>query len=84
MALWVYEFSGCPDLPDTQHISKNEEREPGHIVLREREGGVGIVDGYLREELDQTTLTVRFAWVASGSPETVTPAVIDAAGIPRP
>lgn len=79
MGHWVYEFSGCPDSKDYQQITDDEE--PGDVVLRERPGGLGIVDGFVRESVDDMMMVARFRWVASGAPSAVAPAVLRAAGL---
>ncbi|GAB2463548.1 hypothetical protein [Streptomyces incanus] len=80
MGHWVYEFSGCPDSGDFQQIADDEEL--GEVVLRERPGGLGIVDGFVRESVDDMMMVARFRWVTSGDPSTVAPAVLQASGLP--
>ncbi|MGW1404165.1 hypothetical protein ACWCRF_37330 [Streptomyces sp. NPDC002405] len=58
MGHWVYEFSGCPDSADYQQITDDEK--PGAVVLRERQGGLGIVDGFVRESVDDMMMVARF------------------------
>lgn len=77
---WVYEFSGCPDSGDYQQIA--DEDEPGDVVLRERLGGLGIVDGFVRESVDNLMMVARLRWVAGGDPSAVGPAVLQASGCP--
>ncbi|WP_413812514.1 hypothetical protein [Streptomyces sp. OE57] len=74
----MYRSSGCPELEDQQHLG--QETVPGHAILRERPGGLGVVDGYVREDLDEVMMVARFRWVASGDPASVTTAVMLAAG----
>ncbi|MGW5465498.1 hypothetical protein [Streptomyces sp. NPDC003996] len=69
MGHWVYEFSGCPDSWDSQQIA--DDQEPGDVVLRERPGGLGVVDGFVRESGDD---------MISGDPSVVAPAVLQASG----
>ncbi|GED90704.1 hypothetical protein [Streptomyces sp. 6-11-2] len=80
MSHWVYAFSGCPDTKDFQQIA--DDQEPGAVVLRERAGGLGTVDGFVRESVDDLMMVARFRWVASGDPSTVAPAVLQASGLP--
>ncbi|GAA3048547.1 hypothetical protein [Streptomyces glomeratus] len=81
MSHWVYEFLGCPDTGDYQQIM--DEAEPGDVVFRERPDGLGILDGFVRESVDDVMMVARFRWVASGDPSTVAPAVTEAAvGLP--
>ncbi|MFJ4806781.1 hypothetical protein [Streptomyces murinus] len=80
MGHWVYEFSGCPDSGDFRQIADDEE--PGDVVLRERPGGLGIVDGFVRERVDDVMMVARFWWVASGDASVVAPAVLQASGSP--
>ncbi|GAB2825297.1 hypothetical protein GCM10027073_63530 [Streptomyces chlorus] len=82
MGHWVYEFSGCPDSADYQQIADDEK--PGDVVLRERQGGLGIVDGFVRESVDNMMMVARYRWVASGDPSTVAPAVLQASRLPPP
>ncbi|MFF4963178.1 hypothetical protein [Streptomyces sp. NPDC001222] len=79
---WVYEFSGCPDSGDYQQLAN--EAEPGEILFRHCSGGLGIVDGFVRESIDDLTMVARFRWVASGDPSTVGPAVLRQAGARPP
>ncbi|MFD8719847.1 hypothetical protein ACFV2H_17970 [Streptomyces sp. NPDC059629] len=79
MSHWVYEFSGVADSGDYLQIADDEE--PGDVVLRERPGGLGIVDGFVCERVDNLMMVARFRWVASGDPSAVRPAVLRAAGI---
>ncbi|WP_424862843.1 hypothetical protein [Streptomyces sp. MMS24-I29] len=74
MGHWVYEFSGCPDSGDYQQIA--DDAEPGDVVLRERRGGLGTVDAFVRENVDGMMMVARFRWVASGDPSVVAPAVL--------
>ncbi|MBL3671565.1 hypothetical protein JL475_37990 [Streptomyces sp. M2CJ-2] len=78
MGRWVYEFTGCPDSGDCQQIADDDE--PGDVVLRERPSGLGIVDGYVRESVDDLMRVARFRWVAGGDPATVAPAVLQVSG----
>ncbi|MFE7394459.1 hypothetical protein [Streptomyces sp. NPDC057582] len=74
----VYEFSGCPDSADYQQIA--DDAEPGDVVLRERPDGLGIVDGFVRESVDDMMMVARFRWVASVDPSAVAPAVLQTSG----
>ncbi|MEU6011684.1 hypothetical protein [Streptomyces sp. NPDC047453] len=80
MSYWVYAFSGCPDTGNHQQITN--EGKPGHVVVRERPGGLDIVDGFVRESVDELMMVARFRWVASGAPSIVMPALREAAGLP--
>lgn len=44
-------------------------------------GGLGIVDGFVREYVDDLMLAARFRWVASGDPSMVALAVLEASGL---
>ncbi|MEU1695592.1 hypothetical protein [Streptomyces hirsutus] len=79
MGHWVYEFTGCPDSGDYQQIVDADE--PGDVVLRERPRGLGIVDGFVRESVDDLMRVARFQWVTSGDPSTVAPAVLQVSGL---
>ncbi len=65
MGHWVYVFSGCPDSGDYQQIADDEE--PGHAVLRERQGGLCTVDGFVRESIGDLMKAAHFRWVAGGA-----------------
>ncbi|MFB8183635.1 hypothetical protein ACFC8N_48475 [Streptomyces sp. NPDC055966] len=80
MGHWVYELSGRPNSGDYQQIA--DDQEPGDVVLRERPGGLGIVDGFVRESVDDMIMVARFWWMASRDPSTVAPAVLQASGLP--
>jgi hypothetical protein len=79
MGHWVYEFSGCPDTGCYQQIAN--EAEPGEVVVRERVSGLGIVDGFVRESVDDVMMVAHFRWVASGDPSTVMPEMLRACGL---
>src|SRR5262245_33452706 len=81
MGHWVYEFSGYPDMGCYQQIAN--EMEPGEVVVCERVGCPGIVDGFVRESIDDVMMVVHFRWVASGDPSTVMPEVLRACGLRR-
>ncbi|MEU6511495.1 hypothetical protein [Streptomyces sp. NPDC046942] len=78
MVHWVYAFTGCPGTGDYQLITNQEE--PGDVVFRDRPGGLGIVDAFVREHVDHIMMVVRYRWVADEAPSTVTPAVQEALG----
>ncbi|MER5913852.1 hypothetical protein ABT124_26065 [Streptomyces sp. NPDC001982] len=80
MSHWVYVFSGCPDTGTYQQLAN--EGELGTVAVRERSGGLGIVDGFVRENVDELMMVARFRWVASGEPSTVMPALMEASGLP--
>ncbi|MFF9318095.1 hypothetical protein ACF1BP_36435 [Streptomyces sp. NPDC014735] len=80
MGHWVYEFSGCPDSGDYRQIADDEE--PGDVVLRKRLGGLGIVDGFVRESVDDLMMVARFRWVVGGDASAVAPALLQASGVP--
>jgi hypothetical protein len=82
MGHWVYEFSGCPDAEDYQQIAI--EDEPGDVVLRERPGGLGVLDGFVRESVDELMMVARFRWVATGDPPAVASALLKASLPPPP
>ncbi|MEU5636327.1 hypothetical protein ACIA8I_22470 [Streptomyces rishiriensis] len=69
MGHWVHRFSGRPGLEDQVRIGQEDAPEP--VVLRERPGELGVVDGYVRELLDEEMLVARLRWVAGGDPERV-------------
>ncbi|WP_146067889.1 hypothetical protein [Streptomyces sp. Ru72] len=74
----MYEFVGCPNTGDHQQIA--DEDEPGEVVFRERPGGLGIIDGFVHDSVDEVMIMARFRWVAGGDPSTVAPRVLEAAG----
>jgi hypothetical protein len=76
MGHWVYEFSGCPDTGDYQQTAA--EDEPGDVVVHVRPGGLAIVDGFVRDRVDDMMMVARFRWVASGDPPTVVSALLRA------
>jgi hypothetical protein len=76
MSHWVYEFSGCPASGDYQQIA--DDQVPGDVVLRERPDGLGVLDGFVRESVDDMMMVARFRWVASGDRSMVAPAVLQA------
>ncbi|MGW2697771.1 hypothetical protein [Streptomyces sp. NPDC001296] len=78
MGHWVYEFVGCPDTGNFQQIA--DEEEPGEVIFRERPGGLGIVDGFVWESVDELMMVARFRWVVGGHPSMVAPMVLEAAG----
>ncbi|POX40382.1 hypothetical protein [Streptomyces sp. Ru72] len=78
MGHWVYEFVGCPDTGNYQQIANEEE--PGEVIFRERPGGLGIVEGFVRDNVDELMMVARFRWVAGGDPSTVAPMVLEAVG----
>ncbi|MEU6654906.1 hypothetical protein ABZ904_37210 [Streptomyces sp. NPDC046900] len=77
MTHWVYAFAGCPDTGDFQESAGEEE--PGEVVFRDRAGGFGVIDGFVRESVDGPMLVARYRWVASGDALAVAPAVLRAA-----
>jgi hypothetical protein len=79
MGHWIYEFLGCPDTGGYQQIA--DEMEPGEVVVRERVGGLGIVDGFVRERVDDLMRVARFRWVASGDPSAVMPELLRVSGL---
>ncbi|MDX3763084.1 hypothetical protein [Streptomyces sp. AK02-04a] len=79
MGHWVYVFSGRPDSGDYQQIADDEE--PGHAVLRERQGGLCTVDGFVRESIGDLMKAAHFRWVAGGAPSVVAPTVLQASGL---
>ncbi|MEU6324936.1 hypothetical protein [Streptomyces sp. NPDC047009] len=76
MTHWVYAFAGCPDTGDFQESAGEEE--PGEIVFRDRAGGFGVMDGFVRESVDDLMLVAHYRWVASGDAFAVAPAVLRA------
>ncbi|MGW2939374.1 hypothetical protein ACWDA7_48530 [Streptomyces sp. NPDC001156] len=79
MGHWVYTFSGCPDTGCYQQIAN--EVEPGEVMVLERVGSPGVVDGFVRESVDDVMMVTHFRWVASGDPSTVTPELLRACGL---
>lgn len=79
MGHWVYAFWGCPDTGYFQQIT--HEVEPAEVVVRERVGGRGIVDGFVRESADDVMMVANFRWVASGDPTTVMAEILRACGL---
>jgi hypothetical protein len=82
MGHWVYEFSGCPDTGDYRQTAIDDE--PGHVVLRARPGGLGVVDGFVRESVDELMLVARLRWVASGDSPAAASALLQASFRRRP
>ncbi|GAA3784045.1 hypothetical protein [Streptomyces chiangmaiensis] len=80
MSHWVYVLSGYPDSGTFQQLVT--EGELGTVVVRERSGGRGIVDGFVRENVYELMMVACFRWVASGEPSTVMPALREASGLP--
>jgi hypothetical protein len=78
MSHWIYELSGSPEAGSHRRIAG--EAEPGKVVVFERAGAV-IVDGFVRESVDELMLVARFRWVASGDPATVLPELLRAAAL---
>ncbi|MGW0994305.1 hypothetical protein [Streptomyces sp. NPDC002520] len=79
MGHWVYEFSGCPDRGRYQQFAQVEPRE---FVVCERVGGPVMVDGFVRESVDDLMMVARFRWVASGDTSAVMPELLRATGLP--
>ncbi|MET8631559.1 hypothetical protein [Streptomyces sp. NPDC004680] len=82
MGHWVYMFSGCPDRGCCQQISN--EVEPGEVMVLDRAGSTGIVDGFVRDSVDDVMLVTHYRWVASGHPSVVMPEIMRALGPSRP
>ncbi|MEV8562725.1 hypothetical protein AB0478_41095 [Streptomyces sp. NPDC051917] len=80
MGHWVYTFSGCPGIGNYQQIAN--EGEPGDVVGRARPGGLGVVDGFVLESVDDLMMVAHFRWVATGDSSTVMPTVLEALGLP--
>ncbi|MFF2205644.1 hypothetical protein [Streptomyces sp. NPDC058145] len=80
MGHWVYELSGCPDSGDHQQIA--DDQEPGDVVLRKRPGNPSVVDGFVRESIDDIMMIARFRWVACGDPSAVASGVLQASELP--
>ncbi|MGW2935251.1 hypothetical protein ACWDA7_26100 [Streptomyces sp. NPDC001156] len=76
MTHWVYEFAGGPDTGDFEDSAGEEE--PGEVVFRDRPGGFGVMDGFVRESVDGLMLVARYRWVASGDASAVAPVVVRA------
>ncbi|MGW3568707.1 hypothetical protein ACWDSL_33435 [Streptomyces sp. NPDC000941] len=79
MGHWIYEFKGCPDTGCYQQIAN--EVEPGEVAVRQRVASPGIVDGFVRESLDDVMMVAHFRWVATGDPSTVMPELLQACGL---
>ncbi|MEV5846478.1 hypothetical protein AB0M32_31370 [Streptomyces sp. NPDC051985] len=79
MSHWIYELSGFPEVGDHQRIAG--EAEPGKVVVFERADGQVIVDGFVRESIDDLMMVARFRWVASGDFSTVMPELLRAAAL---
>jgi hypothetical protein len=57
------------------------EAEPGKVVVFARAERPVIVDGFVRESVDDLMLVARFRWVAGGDPSTVMPELLRAAAL---
>ncbi|MFK0160564.1 hypothetical protein ACIQVL_30570 [Streptomyces sp. NPDC090499] len=79
MSHWIYELSGCPEAGCRHRIAG--EAEPGKVVVFERVDRPVIVDGFVRESLDDLMMVARFRWVASGDLSTVMPELLRAAAL---
>ncbi|MBW8697959.1 hypothetical protein MBT84_00100 [Streptomyces sp. MBT84] len=80
MRYWVYEFFGCPHSGDHPQITY--EGAPGEVALRERPGSLTLMDCFVRESVDDVAMVARFRWVAGGTPSSIAPAMLSAAGLP--
>jgi hypothetical protein len=58
MSHWVDELSGCPGAGGFRQLA--DEAEPGRVLFRHRSGGSGIVDGFVREGVDELMMVARF------------------------
>ncbi|MET9089725.1 hypothetical protein ABZX77_49090 [Streptomyces sp. NPDC004237] len=79
MSHWIYELSGSPEAEGHQRMAG--EPEPGKVVVFERAEKPGIVDGFVRESVDDLMMVARFRWVAGGDPSVVMPELLRAAAI---
>ncbi|MFD0134776.1 hypothetical protein ACFVIL_12510 [Streptomyces sp. NPDC127159] len=82
MSHWVYMFSGCPDIGSYQQITN--EVEPGEVMVLERAARPGIVDGFVRDSVDDVMMVTHYRWVASGAPSTVMPEIRRTLGLSWP
>ncbi|WP_438307148.1 hypothetical protein ACSHXN_47865 (plasmid) [Streptomyces sp. HUAS TT11] len=82
MVHWVCTFSGCSDTGGHQQITN--ELEPGEVMVLERAGSPGIVDGFVRDSVDDVMMVTHYRWVASGHPSAVMPQVMRALGLSLP
>lgn len=74
---WVMLFTGDPTTPDTERI-QSYDGEPGHVLLVERTGGKGLVDLYVRVEIDLLRRVVEYNWRRTDTPEGVVKNLPDA------
>ncbi|MFJ9710728.1 hypothetical protein [Streptomyces sp. NPDC101234] len=79
MSHWIYELLGCPEAGSHQQFAG--ETEPGRVLVFERVERPVIVDGFVRESVDDLMMVARFRWVASGDPSTVMPELLRAAAL---
>ncbi|MFJ9760954.1 hypothetical protein [Streptomyces sp. NPDC101149] len=79
MGHWVYMFSGCPDTESHQQVTN--EVEPGEVMVLERASSPGIVDGFVRDSVDDVMMVTHYRWVASGQPSTVMPEIMQTLGL---
>ena len=79
MSHWIYELSGSPEAGSHQRIAG--EAEPCKVVVFARVDRPVIVDGFVRESVDDLMMVARFRWVASGDPSIVMPELLRAAAL---
>lgn len=75
---WTYNLHGRPDTT-LGMLSKEEDEDPGHMIIAERRDEHGVCDGYVLRDRDDQTRTANFDWVASGTPEQIMPVLVQRA-----
>ncbi|MGW2541641.1 hypothetical protein ACWC5I_12385 [Kitasatospora sp. NPDC001574] len=73
---WVCRFRDCPDAEDVEALVEHEGR-PRQILVRNRPGADGLVDGYVLQRTDPKQHTALYTWVQAGNPDTVTAYLLD-------
>ncbi|MFD4400789.1 hypothetical protein [Kitasatospora sp. NPDC058478] len=69
-AQWVYQFRDCPDADDVEALAEEESR-PRQILVRDRSGAGGLVDGYVLQSIDAQERTAVYIWTQTGAPDAV-------------
>ena len=67
---WVCQFRDCPETEDVEVLAEQEGR-PLQVLVRERPGAGGLVDGYILQSTDRREPTAVYTWVQTGEPDLV-------------